>query len=174
MDLDGRWLWLWALCQGAFLLHQAWVAHCCCAGVQTESSTRCPLFYRGVPGNKDDPQSLPVCLSFSLSHCCNICYMQRLSQFAKAPHCEDFTPSLLISSSPILPRKYIYIAHHIFTKNKQTQTNKKRIPSPSLQLFLIFLNWGIVDLQCCVCFRCTVKWFSYAYIFWILFHYRLL
>ena len=42
--------------------------------------------------------------------------------------------------------------------------------------FLYFLNWGIVDLQCCVTFRCEVQWFSYIYIFFfnILFPYRLL
>ena len=27
-----------------------------------------------------------------------------------------------------------------------------------------FFNWTIVDLQCCVSFRCTAKWFSYTYI----------
>ena len=43
---------------------------------------------------------------------------------------------------------------------------------------LSFLNWTIVDLQYCVTFRCTAKWFSYIckirILFWILFHYRLL
>ena len=30
-------------------------------------------------------------------------------------------------------------------------------------MFLIFiLYWGI-DLQCCFSFRCTAKWFSYTY-----------
>ena len=44
--------------------------------------------------------------------------------------------------------------------------------------FILFFNWSIVDVQCCVSFRCTAKWFSYIYIhiflFQILFHYRLL
>ena len=28
-----------------------------------------------------------------------------------------------------------------------------------------FLNWSIVDLQCCVSFRCKAKWFRYTYIY---------
>ena len=28
-----------------------------------------------------------------------------------------------------------------------------------------FFNWSIVDLQCCVNFHCTAKWFSYTYIY---------
>ena len=34
--------------------------------------------------------------------------------------------------------------------------------------FLIFCSlfyWSIVDLQCCVNFYCTAKWFSYTYIY---------
>ena len=30
---------------------------------------------------------------------------------------------------------------------------------------LLFKNWTIVDLQCCVSLRCTAKWFSYTYIY---------
>ena len=26
-----------------------------------------------------------------------------------------------------------------------------------------FFNWGIVDLQCCINFKCTAKWISYMY-----------
>ena len=37
------------------------------------------------------------------------------------------------------------------------------------------LNWSIVNSQCRISFKCTVKWFSYIYIlFQIIFHYRLL
>ena len=43
---------------------------------------------------------------------------------------------------------------------------------------IFFFNWNIVDLQCCIGFRCTAQWFSYTYIyiyfFQILFPYRLL
>ena len=54
-------------------------------------------------------------------------------------------------------------------------------PFPDIRLchlfiFLIFnfFNWSIVDLQYCVSFRCTAKWFSYIYIYFqIIFHYRL-
>ena len=39
-----------------------------------------------------------------------------------------------------------------------------------------FFNWSIIDLQYCVNFRCTSKWFWYIhiYIFYILLSYRLL
>ena len=46
--------------------------------------------------------------------------------------------------------------------------------------FFFFLNlfyWSMVDLQCCLSFQCTAKWFSYTSIyilFHILFHYGLL
>ena len=32
-------------------------------------------------------------------------------------------------------------------------------------LKFIYFYWSIVDLQCCVNFRCTAKWFSYIYIY---------
>ena len=37
-----------------------------------------------------------------------------------------------------------------------------------------FLNWSIVDLQYCVGFRCTAKWFSFTYFIQIIFHYKLI
>ena len=48
--------------------------------------------------------------------------------------------------------------------------NKKGIGSasfPALQMHCFFLQflkkfyWSVVDLHCCVSFRCTVQWFSY-------------
>ena len=33
-----------------------------------------------------------------------------------------------------------------------------------LKKFFLILYWHIIDLQCCMSFRCTAKWFSYAYI----------
>ena len=47
----------------------------------------------------------------------------------------------------------------------------------SLIAFFFFFNWRIADLQSCVSFRHTPKWFSYTYtsiLFQILFRYRLL
>ena len=29
---------------------------------------------------------------------------------------------------------------------------------------IFFFTWNIVNLQCCVCFKYTAKWFSYTYI----------
>ena len=35
-----------------------------------------------------------------------------------------------------------------------------------VSFFIYFtLYWSIVDLQCCVSFRCSAKWFSYVYIY---------
>ena len=34
-----------------------------------------------------------------------------------------------------------------------------------LPLGIYFFNWTIVNLQCCISFRCTVKWFRYIYIY---------
>ena len=30
---------------------------------------------------------------------------------------------------------------------------------------MIFFNWGIVGVQCCVSFRCTAMWFSLVYVY---------
>ena len=38
---------------------------------------------------------------------------------------------------------------------------------------VIFFNWSIVDLKCCLWFWCIAQWFSYTHIC-IFFHYRLL
>ena len=48
------------------------------------------------------------------------------------------------------------------------------------KILCIYLYWSIVDLWCCVSFRCPAPWFSYTFIcvctcsFSILFHYSLL
>ena len=39
--------------------------------------------------------------------------------------------------------------------------------------FIIYLYWSIVDLQCCVSFWCTAKWFSYIYIYIYIYIYNL-
>ena len=42
--------------------------------------------------------------------------------------------------------------------------------SPDVLFFLIFFYWSIVDLQYCVNFCCTAKWFSYTYIYSFLYY----
>ena len=38
-----------------------------------------------------------------------------------------------------------------------------------IRSFIHFLNWSVVDLQCCVSFRCAAKWFSHIYTLFIRF-----
>ena len=59
-----------------------------------------------------------------------------------------------------------------------TQALKAGLPGSTAHV-LFFLNWSMVDLQCCVSFRCTAKWFSmciyiytHAYTCMCLFFYR--
>ena len=42
-----------------------------------------------------------------------------------------------------------------------------RVTSLLMLYFCLFIYfyWSIVDLQCCVSFRCTAKWFSFIYIY---------
>ena len=47
------------------------------------------------------------------------------------------------------------------------------------EVLIYFFNWSIVNLQFCLSFKCTTKWFNYIYMyvyifFQILFHYKLL
>ena len=37
--------------------------------------------------------------------------------------------------------------------------------SSYLHSFFFLLSWSRVDLQCCISFRCTAKWFSYTYLY---------
>ena len=48
---------------------------------------------------------------------------------------------------------------------------------PQMVKLLIFKNWSLIYLHCCISFWCTANWFSYTYVnifFHILFHYGLL
>ena len=61
----------------------------------------------------------------------------------------------------------LYPLSHQGSLSLEDQTNE-------LCLFFFFLNWTIVDLQCCINFFCATKWLSYTYIlFNIHFHYGL-
>ena len=44
----------------------------------------------------------------------------------------------------------------------QSQTRLKQLSSSSSSICLI-LYWSMIDLQCCVSFRCIARWFSYTY-----------
>ena len=58
-------------------------------------------------------------------------------------------------------------------------TTREVFPLSCLDFFFFFnFYWGVVDLQCCVGFRCTAKWICYTYtyihFFYILFPYTAL
>ena len=57
----------------------------------------------------------------------------------------------------------------IFNQHGQGRSLKGSIDSCSRCLSCFFFNWSIVDLQCCISFSCTAKWFSYIFFFNIFF-----
>ena len=80
-------------------------------------------------------------------------------------------------NQPLLDKQPYFLSAPVITLDKQLME-----PTVTLQFFLykpppfwirghnssasffkINFYWSIVDLQCCVSFRCTAKWISYAY-----------
>ena len=54
----------------------------------------------------------------------------------------------------IVKKKCYYVLSGSESKKGEADNGGKRI---EILLFLFFLNWGIIDLQCCASFRCTAK-----------------
>ena len=82
-------------------------------------------------------------------------------------------PSLPLCSGTY--NTFCYCFPTIFLQNCPPFYNLRilKIQEPGLTRWFFFF-WGIVDLQCCINFSCTAKWFCYIDIlFHILFHYGL-
>ena len=66
-------------------------------------------------------------------------------------------------TGPVAPR-------HVGSSQTRARTRVpcigRQIPNhcATREALLLFFNWSIVDLQCCVSCWCTAKWFSYTYI----------
>ena len=90
-----------------------------------------------------------------------------------------FWGGLLYISSPVLCGTVTILNFHFFFSSVSISYLIEYIGSPLKELVLYINNsvfyWSIVNLQCCISFKCIAKWFSCTYIlFQILFHYRLL
>ena len=67
-------------------------------------------------------------------------------------------------------RKQILVLSIVGNHRKLAWVTSNWINNHDLRPFFFFF-WSVVDLQCCVRFWCTAKWFSYTYI--VLFYCRL-
>ena len=85
------------------------------------------------------------------------------------------TRSLIIE---ILKRSLLSY-HSIIRKSTNWSPTLRTSPLTLKKNFFLILYWSAVDLQCCVSFMCTAKWFVYVYthisifFFQILFPFRL-
>ena len=88
---------------------------------------------------------------------------------SKNPQMYTQTQTSFLSSRP----KSNLLSRHLYFSLTVTQTSQISHPNPKSWLRAFFLlNWfkkfffnlSRVDLQCCVNYWCTAKWFSYAYI----------
>ena len=84
---------------------------------------------------------------------------------------------LNMSWYPFLHPWHHWLGSSLCDHSLGTITLPTDLPGSRLNALFIYFYWNIVDLQCCVSFWYTVKWFIsiYVYIYFhILFHYSLL
>ena len=108
-----------------------------------------------------------------------------MAYILSARHCAKCFVSAIIHPIQLVCRR-IFLSL-LLKKRSLGQVYRCKYTMPTYMCFSLFiylfllsllkiLNWSLVDLQCCVSFCSTTKWFSFTYIyipFYILFHYGL-